>query len=187
MSSTAPSASPSSSNNGKRKAPIMALMGTTAMLVAGWLTGCSPSLQDKVGVQKASIENVQAGGDLLLEMEKMAHKPSEIIDGNAFTNVYNYLRESAGFYDNMGTDAEDGATFEHEEVSYRIATRQDKNKTQTIDIEWTSEKKNKKKQKVAGHLTFTFGVDKIIYVEENGTKKRRITDIEFRELIDLID
>lgn len=33
--SSAPSPSPSSSNNGKRKAPIMALMGTTAMLVAG--------------------------------------------------------------------------------------------------------------------------------------------------------
>jgi hypothetical protein len=32
-----------------------------------------------------------------------------------------------------------------------------------------------------------FGVDKIIYVEENGAKKRKVTDQEFRNLIDLID
>lgn len=185
MSST-PSSSPSHTP-GSKKGPIMAIMGTTAFLVAGGLTGCSPSLQDKVGTKKASIENVQAGGDLLLEIEKMANKPSETIDGNAFTNVYNYLRESAGTYDNMGTDAEDGATFEHEEISYRIATREDKNKTQIIDIEWTSEKKDKKKRKVEWHLTFLFGVDKIIYVEENGAKKRKVTDQEFRNLIDLID
>jgi len=140
-------------------------------------------LQAKLGAVPPGLA-ISNGVTFFQSMKKEAGKPW-MLDWNAFTNVYDFLRK---WVDNDGEDREDTAVFEIPDnlgtINYRVTTVERK-RAKTLEIAWTNDNRPNHVP-INWHYIFYCENNQIWFKDDLVTpgEPSMITEEKFRGLID---
>jgi hypothetical protein len=167
-----------------KNAAVMALTATALVgcgqpQSAGWL-------QSRIWSPRPAPLTINSEIALFQSIKQEAGKPPQKLDGNAFINVYDLLRE---WINNDGEDREGTAVFEIPDttgtIKYRVTTVERK-RAKTLEISWTNDNRLNHVP-VNWHYIFYCEGNQIWFKDSLVTpgEPSMITEERFRELIDL--